>query len=122
MGWWGYAKREELIAAVCRLQFLIEHGLKDCETVLLIDSNVALHTLVRGASRQNDYNDVVNEFWFSVAAASVLLHAARVPSKLNLADGPTRDKSFEAFSAELAERGFRQVQWDWPARLPWHSY
>ena len=111
----------ELLAAICSLQFLIENGLKDCEVVSFIDSTVALHTLIRGASRQNDYNDVVNDFWFTVAGAGLLLHAARVPSKLNLADGPTRMHSFEASRADLAERGFRQVQWEWPTRMPWDA-
>eukprot|EP00959_Pyramimonas_sp_CCMP1952_P387747 8126155-Pyramimonas_sp.AAC.1 len=65
-------------------------GLQDCEAVLFIDSNVALHTLVRGASRQDDYNAAVADFWFQIATAAIILHAARAPSKLNLADGPTR--------------------------------
>eukprot|EP00959_Pyramimonas_sp_CCMP1952_P147930 3095919-Pyramimonas_sp.AAC.1 len=52
----------ELVAAICSAQVPIEHGLKDCETVSFIDSNVALHTLIRGASRQDDYNEVVNDF------------------------------------------------------------
>ena len=99
----------------------MENGLKDCEVISFIDSTVALHTLIRGASRQTDYNDVVNDFWFTVANAGILLHAARVPSKLNLADGPTRAQSFAASRAELAERGFRQVYWRWPTRLPWDA-
>ena len=111
----------ELVAAVCSVQILIDRGLQDCEVVLFIDSNVALHTLVRGASRQDDYNAVVADFWFEVATAAILLHAVRVPSRLNLADGPTRQSTFEPARAELAGQGFQEVDWRWPKKLPWQA-
>ena len=109
----------ELVAAVCAVEFLIGHGLSDCEIVLFVDCNPALQALVRGASRQADINDMVTGVWFRVARAGILLHAFRVPSKLNIADGPTRWETWDAAASELQARDFKWISWAWPAALPW---
>ena len=121
---WAHPRRTqivlwELVAAVCAVRILIERGLENCEVVLFVDCNPALHALVRGASRQSDLNAVITEFWFLVAKSGVALHAFRVPSKLNVADGPTRWDTWDATVAEFNARSFHQIQWAWPAALPW---
>ena len=104
---------------MCAVQCLIEHGLAECDIVLFVDCNPALQALLRGASRQSDLNDVIAGFWFQVARAGILLHAFRVPSRLNIADGPTRADTWDATVAGFQERGFARIAWLWPAALPW---
>ena len=121
---WAHPRRTqivlwELVAAVCAVQCLLEHGLADCELILFVDCNPALQALVRGASRQSDLNDIITGFWFQVARAAVLLHAFRAPSKLNIADGPTRRDSWAEAVEEFHRRGFNRLQWLWPPGLPW---
>ena len=123
---WAHSRRTqivlwELVAAVCAVRCLIEHGLAECEIVLFVDCNPALHALVRGASRQSDLNDVITGFWFEVASACMLLHAFRVPSKLNIADGPTRQDTWDEAVSEFQRRGFRHLDWAWPPALPWSA-
>ncbi|CAK0866548.1 unnamed protein product [Prorocentrum cordatum] len=115
----GVQSEWELVAAICAVRCLIQHGLAECEVVLFVDCNPALHALVRGASRQSDLNEVITGFWFAVARAGVLLHAFRAPSKLNIADGPTRQETWDRAVSEFHSRGFRQLQWMWPPALPW---
>ena len=59
----------ELVAAVCALwHFLDGHSIEDgTEIQLFVDSTVALGTLVRGSSRQPDWNSLVAELWFQTA-------------------------------------------------------
>jgi hypothetical protein len=76
---------------------------------------------VRGASRQTDLNALVTDFWFQVARAGISLHAFRVPSKLNLADGPTRWDTWDAAVAAFGARSFERIAWLWPAALPWDA-
>ena len=111
----------ELVAAVCAVKCSVERGLDECEVVLFVDCNPALHALVRGASRQKDLNEVITGFWFQIAKACVSLHAFRAPSKLNIADGPTRWDTWDTSVAQFQERQFSQVEWAWPAALPWSS-
>ena len=86
---------------------------------LFIDSNVALGTLLRGTSRQSDWNDLVAGIWFEAAAQAALLLAWRVPSKLNLADAPTRPEKCASELRALINRGFVETEWWWPPHSPW---
>ena len=81
---------------------------------IFIDSNVALRTLLRGYSRQRDWNMLVAELWFQTASVSAKLGAWRVPSKQNLADAPTRPNDKVQEMQQLAAAGFKQVAWQWP--------
>ena len=86
---------------------------------LFIDSNVALGTLLRGTSRQPDLNDLVTDIWFQTASRAALLLAWRVPSKLDIADVPTRPAERASELQGLIDEGFEEVGWLWPESAPW---
>ena len=112
----------ELVAALCGLWHVLGMASDQEDPVelhLFIDSSVALGTLLRGCSRQRDWNHLVFDVWFNVAASGMLLMAWRVPSKQNLADAPTRPVDRKKEMALLHEAGFREVEWRWPDRAPW---
>jgi hypothetical protein len=113
----------ELVAAVCALWHFLDSWEVDdgTEIPLFVDSTVPLGTLLRGSSRQRDWNSLLNEIWFQTAARCLLLLGWRVPSKQNLADAPTRPIARWKEIQELKDRGFREVEWRWPVRSPWHS-
>ncbi|CAK0845826.1 unnamed protein product, partial [Prorocentrum cordatum] len=82
----------ELVAALCTLgTVLAEYG--DIDIVCFIDSAVALGAIVRGASRQPDWNALVGNLWFGAATEGCAIWAFRVPSAQNPADAPTRPES-----------------------------
>ena len=82
----------ELMAAICALHWLLSEGFGELEVLLFVDNNAALGTLIRGSSRQADWNDLIGDLWLRVARAGVLLYSFYVPSHLNLADAPTRPR------------------------------
>ena len=114
----------ESVAALCAVEFVlgdVASRVPQLQINLFVDSNVALCTLMRGSSRQVDLNALVSGIWFEVAFCGTLLHGFRVPSKLNVADIPTRplDRATDMRSLEVA--GFREVEWHWPYDCPWWS-
>ena len=113
----------ELVAALCAVWYFLRSParLSAChlQINLFIDSNVALGTLLRGTSRQSDWNDLVAGIWFEAAAQAALLLAWRVPSKLNLADAPTRPETCASELRALLDRGFVETEWWWPPHSPW---
>ena len=86
---------------------------------LFIDSAVALGTLLRGSSRQVDWNVLVAEIWFRAASLGLALMAWRVPSAQNLADAPTRPVAKAKALRALEDNGFRRVGWPRGWRGPW---
>ena len=129
----------ELVAAVCALHHLLS-PLRDAEIVMFVDSKAqpravrrdmcalprqprqaALGVLLRGTSRQPDYNALVADIWFAAAAARCLLSAWYVPSALNVADAPTRPATKAAEIAAMDREGFTEVAWPWPRAAPWGS-
>ena len=66
----------ELVAALCAVWYFLRSParLSAChlQINLFIDSNVALGTLLRGTSRQSDWNDLVAGIWFEAAAVEGL--------------------------------------------------
>ena len=81
---------------------------------MFIDSIAALGSLLRGSSRQEDWNTLVTELWFRTATEGILLGAWWVPSKLNVADAPTRSASKAKDMETLIKAGFQEVAWEWP--------
>ena len=125
---WVHQRRKqiatwELVAALCAVWYFLKSParLSAChlQINLFIDSDVALGTLLRGTSRQSDWNDLVTGIWFEAAAQAVLLLAWRVPSKLNLADAPTRPEKCASELRALINRGFVETEWWWPPHSPW---
>ena len=111
----------ELLAAICALHWLLSQGFGELEVLLFVDNNTALGTLIRGSSRQADWNDLIGDLWLRVARAGVLLYSFYVPSHLNLADAPTRPRQKAAALEAMQAAGFAQVPWASPPDAPWHS-
>ena len=108
----------ELVAALCGLWDAIEALAEDgpqWEVHLFMDNTMAKGTLLRGSSRQRNWNALVAEIWFRAAEAGLVLHAWFVPSAQNLADAPTRKESKREEMARLRDLGFEEVDWRWPA-------
>ena len=107
----------ELVAALAGIRQLLD-GRAALEVVVFVDSKVALGTLLRGASRQRDWNDLIGDIWFHAARGGHMLTAFYVPSKQNPADAPTRPaKEWRALEA-LRDAGFQRVEWAWPPDMP----
>ena len=127
--WVHYRKQQistwELVAALCALWSFLGSssrvGSSRLQINLFIDSNVALGTLLRGTSRQTDLNELVTDIWFQAASRATLLLAWRVPSKLNVADAPTRPGERASELRSLIDAGFRETEWLWPERAPWEQ-
>ena len=121
--WARYRKNQvatwELMAAICALHWLLCEQLGDLEVLLFVDNQTALGTLVRGSSRQSDWNDLIGDLWFRVAQAGVLLYSFYVPSHLNLADAPTRPREKAAALEAMQAAGFTSVPWSCPPDAPW---
>ena len=111
----------ELIAAVCGLWHaytILEPGL---EILLFVDSNPALGALLKGTSRQIDWNALVTSIWFAAADRGDVLCPFRVPSAQNLADAPSRAHEEPDKLRTLLEQGFEEVQWRWPEASVWEE-
>ena len=113
----------ELVAALCAVWSFLrqprvcsDHGV---QINVFIDSAVALGTLLRGSSRQQDWNALVAGLWFEVVSTGTLLLAWRVPSKQNLADIPTRPANRHDDVLLLRQQGFVEVPWEWPSPSLW---
>ena len=57
-----------------------------------IDSQPALHTIVKGSSRQQDLNCITGALWYQAAGNMRHYWASYVRSEANVADGPSRRK------------------------------
>ena len=109
----------ELVAAICCLWHVFNTEQAPMEILIFIDSNPALGTLLRGASKQYDWNALVAEIWFVAARRGDVLCAFRVPSKQNLADAPSRSEVEPQKVQSLIQDGFSEVQWSWPELDLW---
>ena len=107
-----------MVAALCALRSVLK-GPEEVEIILFVDSAVALGTLLRGASRQSDWNALVGDLWFAAAAVGCTMQAYRVPSALNPADAPTRPDTKGHQIEALRSEGFVETGWEWPRSLPW---
>ena len=121
--WVQYRKTQvatwELMAAICALHWLHSQQFGDLEVTLFVDNQTALGTLIRGSSRQLDWNALLEDVWLRVARVGTLFYAFYVPSHLNLADAPTRPQQKQAALEQLTNAGFRQVPWEVPPDAPW---
>ena len=102
----------ELIAAtMAALTFAIPYGGR---SVIYVDNTVAVSCLVKSFSRQPDLNVLAGALSVELASGSASLDVKYVPSKLNLADAPSRGSL-----TELARLGAQEV----PAVMPaWHLH
>ena len=65
-------------------------AMRDARVVVFVDNQAALNMAIRGWSPRDDANDALHEVWLRLAYRGIEVHWAYVPSKLNLADGPSR--------------------------------
>ena len=65
--------------------------LRGCGVVHFIDSKSALGCVIKGFSRQQDLALVAGRLWFEACALMLDYSAHYVASRLNIADGPSRD-------------------------------
>jgi len=121
--WALYRKNQigtwELLAAVCALKFLIAFLPGEMEILAFVDNTSALGALLRGCSRQADWNTLVGDLWLSAARRGHFLHLWHVASHLNLADAPTRPEAKSAQLHKLTAEGFQEMAWSFPEDLPW---
>ena len=89
-------RRDEQIATMEMLAIALLGGSFDGlvrgELLLLfIDSDGVRHALLRGTGGPPEVTMLVGGFWLAMAQLSAATYAARVESKANIADAPTRD-------------------------------
>ena len=78
--------------------------LKGTRWTSFVDNQGVLGAILKGGSGAPEVNMAVGHLWLDLAAYAVDLHVARVESKANISDGPSRD-DFE----EIARLGARYV-------------
>ena len=76
---------------------------------IFVDNNGVLGGLIKGSCMAADLNQSIGNLWLDIARLQIGLHAVRVESKANIADGPTRE-----FLDLLGELGASFV----PPKLP----
>jgi hypothetical protein len=108
----------ELLAAVCALWQLFDKVRAPVEILLFADNTAAHGTIVRGSSRQEDWNHLVSEIWFQPASVGNCFSAWWVPSHLNIADAPSRIPAPEIVTC-LTAQGFQEIDFQWPCHLAW---
>ena len=100
----------ELLAALVALVSLCPEKLRGCRVINFIDNVAALACVVRGFSREPDLADIAGRLWFEALALEISYRADFVPSKCNLADGPSRDDR-----TLMRALGAREcVEWSFP--------
>ena len=65
--------------------------LRGCLLLLFVNNQGVLGSMLRGSAGAPDLNAAVGQVWLDIASAGIGLHVARVESRANVADGPTRD-------------------------------
>jgi hypothetical protein len=76
-------------------------------------------TVLSAPRGQDDYNDLVGSVWMRVARQAAFLAVWWVPSKLNVADIPTRPAKRRADFDAMLSAGYEQVEWRWPSSVLW---
>jgi len=80
--------------------------------VMFVVNKAALNMMIRGYSKCVDANRIVFDAWLLIAASGANLQLEYAPSKLNLADGPSRGKL-----AEIQQINAVEGEAVWPRRF-----
>ena len=80
----------ELLAAVSGLSVFSQYVDLNARLLRFIDARAALNIVIKGASRQSDLNEIVGALWLQLSERQTTYWTFHVPSKANLADGPSR--------------------------------
>ena len=99
---------QELLAIPLAFE-TFESLVKGTLCTIFVDNNGVLGNLIKGSSIAADLNQAIGSLWLDIARLQIGLHAVRVESKANIADGPTR-----GFLSLLGELGASFV----PPKLP----
>ena len=78
------------IAAVLGPWGSLGETLRGRRVVFFIDSTAAMGSILRGHHRRSDLNLLVGTIWRELGRLQIHAHFERVPSKSNIADGPSR--------------------------------
>ena len=81
----------ELLIAVAALVSFCPEMLVGKHIDHYIDSQPALSCILKGSSKQQDLSDIAGRLWFECCHRMINYVVRYVPSKCNLADGPSRD-------------------------------
>ena len=79
----------ELLAAYVALVSMDPESLRGCKVVHFVDSSAALACVIKGYSKQLDAVLIAGGLWFEACALTVDYTAHYIPSKSNIADGPS---------------------------------
>lgn len=66
-------------------------GIHDTLLISYIDNDGVLKAIIKGSARPPEVNLAIGKVWLDMATKHNALFAARVESKANVADGPSRD-------------------------------
>ena len=105
----------ESIAALLGLATFIHH-LQDVDVLHFVDSSAAQGVLIKGYSSSRTLSAVTSAYWTLAGKCRAMVWVGRVPSKLNVADGPTRGD----YSVVQAH-GWAWVPPEMPEVGPWSS-
>ena len=97
----------ELLAVTLAVRTFVDE-LRSRRVVAFIDNTCALNMVIRGASRKDDDNGILHHLWLELAMLGVHAEWQYVPSKLNVADGPSRECFTEVLALDLS---WRMAQW-----------
>ena len=97
----------ELLAVTLAVR-TFANELRGKRIVAFIDNTCALNMVIRGASRKDDANGILHHLWLELAMLGVHAEWQYVPSKLNVADGPSRECFTDVLALGLS---WRMAQW-----------
>lgn len=86
-----YTAAYELLASLGALICIRPETLSGCRVVHFIDSTSAMACVVRAFLRQHDLSLIVDRLWYEAAVMMLEYIVQYVPTRCNLADGPSRD-------------------------------
>ena len=97
----------ELLAVTLAVR-TFANELRGKRIVAFIDNTCALNMVIRGASRKDDANGILHHLLLELAMLGVHAEWQYVPSKLNIADGPSRECFTDVLALGLS---WRMAQW-----------
>ena len=100
----------ELIIAVAAMVSFCPEMLMNVDVHHYVDSQPAISCILKGSSPQQDLSDIAGKLWFECCHRMIDYTVRYVPSKCNLADGPSRGDT-----ALLLSLGFVEVPFNLPS-------
>ena len=97
----------EMIGVVVAIETWAEY-VRGNNIILFIDNNTALSACIKGYSKAADISAMAGNMWLAMAKFQVCVYFARVNTKLNPADAPSREEPgfSKQFDAVLVDAKF----------------